>query len=115
MRVCSVHGCPTVFNGTDSRCPKHQGEADQKHWANTRAYSTREHRAFRAAVLERDPVCVICRTEPSTVADHYPLERTDLIARGMNPNEPAYGRGLCAPCHNQHTATSHPAGWHARP
>lgn len=114
MRVCSAAKCPEIYEGTTSRCAKHEREADLKHWARTRAYSTRGHRAFRSAVLIRDPICVICNLAQATIADHYPMERTALIDAGLNPNDPQYGRGLCKPCHDRHTAQTHPAGWAAR-
>jgi 5-methylcytosine-specific restriction protein A len=99
MRVCSVPGCPTIYNGTTTRCPTHQQEANETHWANTRDYNTPGHRTqFRPAVLKRDPICVICHKAPSTVADHHPLTRRELLAVGKNPNDPQYGRGLCTTC-----------------
>lgn len=112
MKVCNVAGCPNIFNGTPGRCPTHETAANTKHWANTRAYSSAGHRAFRTAVLRHDPICVICKLAQSTVADHYPMERTELIDAGLNPNDPQHGRGLCTECHNRWTAQSHPAGWH---
>lgn len=115
MRVCSVHGCPNIYPGTTTRCPEHETTAHQKHWANTRAYSTKGHRAFRTTILTRDPICTNCHTAQSTIADHYPMERTALINAGLNPNDPQHGRGLCKPCHDRHTATTHPAGWNDRP
>lgn len=42
------------------------------------------------------------------------MERTELIERGLNPNDPKYGRGLCKPDHDSQTATNHPAGWNDR-
>lgn len=114
MRVCSVPSCPEIYEGTTSRCERHETEAKQKHWAKTRAYSSKGHRAFRTAVLKRDPICVICHTRFSEVADHYPMERTELIEAGLNPNDPARGRGLCVPCHNSWTSQSHPSGWNDR-
>jgi 5-methylcytosine-specific restriction enzyme A len=56
--------------------------------------------------LERDPICVICGIAPATVADHYPLSRKELVARGMDPNDPAHGRGLCKPCHDSYSGTT---------
>lgn len=115
MKVCNVAGCPTIHDGPTGRCPTHEKQADQKHWAKTRAYSSKGHRQFRSAVLKRDPICVICHVRFSQVADHYPMERTELIEAGLNPNDPTRGRGLCKPCHDSWTARSHPAGWHAQP
>ncbi len=114
MRVCSVTGCGTLYNKSDgSRCAAHRVEADRaRGTASERGYTSPGHRAFRSAVLRRDPICVICKTAPSTVADHYPLSRKQLIAQGMNPNDPANGRGLCKTDHDQSTAHAQPGGWH---
>ncbi|MFV2094839.1 hypothetical protein ACFHW1_05020 [Micromonospora sp. LOL_014] len=51
---------------------------------------------------------------PSTVADHWPRDRRELVAAGLDADDPQYGRGLCARCHNQHTAVAQPGGWHSR-
>jgi 5-methylcytosine-specific restriction protein A len=47
----------------------------------------------------------------STVADHWPVDRRELVARGMNPDDPSGGRGLCASCHGKETAIHQPGGW----
>ena len=66
-------------------------------------------------MLTRDPLCVIClragRTVVSTVADHWPVDRRELVARGMDPDDPSGGRGLCASCHGKETAIHQPGGW----
>jgi len=64
-------------------------------------------------VLDRDPICVLCRLAASTVADHWPTSRRDLEAAGLDPNDPARGRGLCKPCHDRETARNQPGGWNA--
>jgi 5-methylcytosine-specific restriction protein A len=112
MRVCSTPGCPTIYDGTASRCPAHRRAADKAR--GNRGYQSAGHRAFRDAVLARNPVCVICRLAPSTVADHYPRSRKELITLGLNPNDPQYGRGLCAADHNRETAIHQPGGWNNR-
>ena len=114
-RICSKPGCPAIHDGaTGSRCPDHTKAANKEHWARTRAYSSKGHREFRAQVLARDQVCVLCRLRVATVADHYPKSRQDLEQLGMNPDDPAHGRGLCEPCHNTETAHNQPGGWNAR-
>jgi 5-methylcytosine-specific restriction protein A len=113
MRVCSVSGCPTIYDGTTSRCPTHTAQADKaRGTATQRGYTGRGHQAFRRAVLQRDPICVLCHQRQSTVADHHPTSRRDLLEQGLNPNDPQYGRALCATCHNKATATHQPGGWH---
>lgn len=115
-RVCSENGCPTIHHGPGAKCPEHRKDAKRRHWEDTAAYSTPGHRRFRRIVLERDPICTYpagCN-QPSTVADHWPRSRKDLIALHLNPNDPQFGRGLCAPHHNQETAANQPGGWNAR-
>jgi 5-methylcytosine-specific restriction protein A len=68
---------------------------------------------FRRGVLDRDPVCKVCWAEPATVADHYPKSRRQLVAEGLDPNNPQHGRGLCASCHGKETAKNQPGGWNA--
>lgn len=114
-RVCSVAGCPTVYEGTGSRCPSHTRESDRRRGtAHDRGYTSRGHQAFRSAVLDRDPICVVCHAAESTVADHYPRDRRQLEALNLNPNDPRHGRGLCVPCHGRETAAAQPGGWNAR-
>lgn len=111
-RVCNQPGCPEI--GPNPRCPKHTSEADLARGTPAqRGYDTPGHRRFRRIVLTRDPLCVLCGT-PSKVADHYPLSRRDLVAQGLNPNDPDRGRGLCATCHNRETAQHQPGGWAAQ-
>jgi 5-methylcytosine-specific restriction protein A len=112
-RVCSVPGCPTLTTG--GRCAEHQRQAEQiRGSATSRGYGN-GHSRFRQLVLRRDPVCVIPEcTAPSTVADHYPLSRRDLVLRRMDPNDPKHGRGLCASCHGKATAEFQPGGWNNR-
>jgi len=113
MRVCGHSGCPTIYPSDEgSRCAKHRTAARRSRTGNA-VYSSKGHRVFRDKVLRRDPICVLCNATQSTVADHYPLTRIELVDKGMNPNDPDHGRGLCAPCHNKHTAATSPGGWNA--
>jgi 5-methylcytosine-specific restriction protein A len=50
----------------------------------------------------------------ATVADHWPLSRRELAERGMDPDDPAHGRGLCHGCHSKETAINQPGGFNAR-
>lgn len=115
FRVCSLPGCPTIYDGPGSRCPQHRKEAQQRHSRDTAAYRTAGHRKrFRPGVLERDPICVLCNLAASTIADHYPRSRNELIDLGMDPDDPAFGRGLCKSCHDSGTAQRQPGGWNNR-
>lgn len=110
-RVCSTPGCPTLT--TSGRCLEHRREADRAR--GSRGYNTTGHRLFRDLVLHRDPVCVVCQQAPSTVADHWPLSRRDLLHAHLNPNDPTRGRGLCHTCHSRETAKHQPGGWNTHP
>jgi 5-methylcytosine-specific restriction protein A len=55
-------------------------------------------RKTRKRILERDPVCVICRTEPSNTVDH--IISTAKGGSGDDSNL----RGLCRDCHSRKTA-----------
>lgn len=79
--------------------------------ASERGYGAEHRTRFRADVLDRDQVCVVCRQAPSTVADHWPLSRRELVARGLDPNDGRHGRGVCKPCHDRHTAATTDGGF----
>lgn len=113
-RVCTSSDCPELHQGT-GRCPACRTEAEAKRRPGGSVYGTTGHRRFRQAVLDADPICVLCHLAVSNVADHHPLERKELELRGLDPNDPQYGRGLCKPCHDRHTAETNPAGWNQRP
>ncbi len=106
VRICSTPGCGAFTEG-GGRCDEHKRAADKaRGTSKERGYSTPGHRRFRRLVLRRDPICVICKTAPSSVADHYPVSRRDLVASGANPDDPNAGRGVCKPCHDRSTATT---------
>jgi 5-methylcytosine-specific restriction protein A len=102
LRPCGRCGQP-VFRG--GFCRKHYGQADRARGTSVKRGYNVEHRdRFRAGVLRRAMyVCVMCGDE-ATVADHYPRTRRELVLDGDDPNDPQYGRALCAYCHNRHTA-----------
>jgi 5-methylcytosine-specific restriction enzyme A len=113
-KVCSTPRCPNLVES--GRCDDCKGKAEQRRGtAAQRGYTSAGHRRFRRAVLRRDPLCVLC-SAPSTVADHWPRSRRELVEQGLNPNDPAAGRGLCASCHGRETAANpdQRGGWAAR-
>ena len=126
LRVCSQPGCPELTD--QGRCQAHRKQADRARGTRQqRGYGKAHTNRFRPGVLKRDPLCRCTdqtRTAthhhgpqclaPSTVADHWPLDKRELIARGMDDNDPAHGRGLCKVCHDHHTAQAQPGGWHTR-
>jgi len=111
VRTCTTPGCGILTPG--GRCPTCQAAADKARDSGTKTYGPGHRARFRPGVLAKNSGrCVHCG-QPATVADHWPLDRRDLIARGLDPDDPVHGRPLCAPCHNRWTAISNPAGWNA--
>lgn len=111
-RVCNVPGCPNLAQAP--RCEDCESEADRRRGtAAQRGYTSKGHKMFRLKVLRRDKVCVLCNTAPATEADHYPVDRRTLVLKGEDPNNPRFGRGLCAHCHSAQTAKHQPGGWAA--
>jgi 5-methylcytosine-specific restriction enzyme A len=103
---CPVPGCGELTAG--GRCEEHKRAANrQRGTASQRGYGQAHRDRFRAGVLERDVNCVLCIAEErwiqATVADHWPLGRDELVERGLDPDDPANGRGLCASCHSRVT------------
>lgn len=112
MQTCSTPGCPELV--PTGRCAGCQSDAEKRRGNSAqRGYGRRHQDRFRKGVLAKNPVCVICRRNPSTVADHHPLDRRQLQAKGLDADDPIYGRGLCAPCDSAQTAARQPGGWHA--
>lgn len=110
-QVCNVPGCPNLTQ--ERRCEGCERAADARRGtAHQRGYGGR-HVMFRRKVLRRDKACVLCGS-PASEADHWPLDRRTLVLRGLDPNDPAYGRGLCSPCHKAETSVRQPGGWAAQ-
>lgn len=123
-KVCSTPGCPHLIDH-GSKCDRCRKQSERERRPKGNPYSNTGHRRFRRAVLARDPYCTcpgdtslggcgrhqgLCG-RPSTVADHYPHERSELIEMRLDPNDPRFGRGLCAACHNTKTAKTRPFGF----
>lgn len=117
--------CKALHGEPGSKCPGCKALARREWDARrpspaARGYTGRHRSHFRPEVLKRDPVCV-CKaahcphdgpcSQPSIVADHHPWSRRELVAMGMDPDDPTYGRGLCKGCHDRHTARAQPGGW----
>ena len=118
LKVCTGRPGKRCAQLTDSgRCPDCRTAADRaRGTSRERGYNTAGHRRFRAAVLRRDVFCVLGCGSLATVADHHPLSRRELVERGLNPNAPEHGRGLCAPCHGRETQANpdQRGGWNRR-
>lgn len=56
-------------------------------------------------------MCVLCKQRVATVADHWPHSLQSLVEQGLDPYDPAVGRGLCHPCHSRETARLQPGGF----
>lgn len=113
LHVCSTPGCPELTT-TGGKCPECRSEADARRGsARQRGYDGSWERK-RATYLRRFPICALCGGL-STVADHYPTSRRDLIAmRVPDPDADHRLRPLCASCHGVQTALHQPGGWNAR-
>lgn len=95
-KACLRPHCPNLAN-EGQHCPEHRrGTPAQRGYGPS-------HRRWRAQVLARDPLCVLCcrdegRVTPSTIADHV----IPLSAGGTW--KLTNGQGVCRPCHNRKTA-----------
>ncbi|MFP3987099.1 holin [Streptomyces sp. E11-3] len=98
------------------QCTRRRKAAGERaHGSSTQqGYGTEHRELFPKPVLARDPVCVVCGEVPSTEADHWPRSRKQLIAEGLDPNDPRHSRGLCSTCHKRETARRQPGGWNRR-
>ena len=99
---CSFPGCPELTPPGQSRCDIHAYDRTRP-TARDRGYDRAHETRFREDVLAREPYCRLCYA-PAKAADHHPLSRRELVARGENPNDPRHGRGLCVRCHNSETS-----------
>lgn len=112
LKPCNESGCPTLVPKGTSRCEAHRRKAEARRGSpSQRGYGHRHRTVFREGVLARNPICVLCMRRPATEADHWPRSRDELIADGLDPDDPQHGRGLCHPCHSTETATNQPGGW----
>lgn len=123
-RVCSTPGCPNLIETPARKCDAcARAQRDRARTRGHNPYGTKGHQSFRRQVLARDPYCTcpgdsgrggcgkhhgLCGN-PSTIADHYPYERTELIDMRLNPNDPKFGRGpmqTMPRCKNRQNKTS---------
>ena len=136
----AYEACRTPLRRWGSRCTRYAPPPAVHTWSppapcatsagkprTSAALAAAIHRLARARVLARDPRCVcpgdgpdgcgrhhgLCGA-PSTIADHWPLERVELIEAGLDPNDPARMRGLCKRCHDSKTARTKPSGFNGR-
>jgi 5-methylcytosine-specific restriction protein A len=117
-RRCTTPGCPgdVVLGTRTGKCPPcTEARVRPRPSSAAQGYGAGHRDRFRPGVLARDRVCVVCKKRPATEADHYPLSRRELVAQGLDADDPARGRGLCKPCHGSETGRNQPAGWAAEP
>lgn len=90
--------CDTIVAPGRTYCAQHQPIGWGAHpSANHQAHTRNERRAFRDAVLAREPRCRVCGA-PATEADHI-----IPVSRGGNNDPDTNGQGLCAKHHDQKT------------
>lgn len=114
LSVCTTPGCPHLT--LDGKCTEHKRAAEQQRGTSAqRGYGGPQWQAARRAVLRRDRVCVVCNVARSTVADHYPTSRRELVEQGAQDPDALYRlRGVCRSCHSKETARYQPGGWNLR-
>ena len=98
-RLCFYPGCYAHADG--DWCVQHKPphRADTRPSASRRGgYDLKAWRNLRAMALHRQPLCVACRSKPSTDVDHIVP-----IAEGGG-NEAGNLQALCHACHSRKTA-----------
>ena len=74
----------------------------KRSWQHKQVYDTARWRSLRRAILDRDPLCVICLAAgtlaPATVVDHI-----KPLTKGGDPWLPSNLRGCCKRCHDELT------------
>ena len=116
LKPCPTPGCPALIPTKDRACKECLKRI--RHTTDRTPYKSISHRKARAKLLALHPYCQCegCKahkglcTQKATIADHYPLERFELIAEGKDPNALCYMRALCKKCHDIKTASTRPAG-----
>jgi 5-methylcytosine-specific restriction protein A len=103
LRRCSTPGCPGILENPAQRsCVTCARRADAARIDHHR-YSSAAWRRRRASFLARHPRCVDCGA-PATIADHAPVARRVLVARGVaDPDAERWLQARCKPCHQRRT------------
>lgn len=102
LTPCSAPGCPELTAGR-RYCLKHR-KAEYRRIdavrpsAAERGYTSPEWKALRLRVLTRDPLCVVCRQVPSSIADH-------IVPKAQGGQDVLSNlRGVCRQCDSRDTA-----------
>ena len=119
MASCNVGLCTEPRANGSAQCEKHRRDTERERGTSAeRGYNSAVWRKrTRPTVLRRDPFCTCtaedCHPEHpgdgrcmrvSTDVDHHPESRRELVARGADPNDPKFSRGMCHSCHSRKTA-----------
>jgi 5-methylcytosine-specific restriction protein A len=100
-KCCSEIGCTILVHDGKSRCPAHRGESRWAPRTGTSRTGTKAHKARRARILRRDPLCKLAYpgcTGTSTVADHI----RPLAANGADTESNM--QGACRSCSDKKTS-----------
>ena len=105
--------CPRCRRPVVGPCPTCRARREQQ--APSFTYDTADWTKRRAAFLRANPFCCLCGA-PSTVADHWPDSRRQLLRRGVtDPDSDHRLRPLCATCHGRETVRRQPGGFNNGP
>ena len=100
--MCPEPGCPTIVEG-GGRCARHGRPTKPRPTTTEQGYGS-AWRRVRDRFIARHRVCVDCGG-PSSVADHDPVTRRELVARGdPDPDAEHHLVPRCGPCHSRKTA-----------
>jgi len=94
LKACSVPGCPRTCRAGARRCSDHRKGTSAKGASPTQGvYDSPVWKRLRRRVLQEEPICRLCHTNPSTVADHI----VELLDGGA-PYDRANLQGSCHRC-----------------
>jgi 5-methylcytosine-specific restriction enzyme A len=113
-RPCAQPGCPELVRGRDGTCEEHTRQrASQRENRGGSSYGSRWNRVVQPKFIYRNPWCALCGRQ-ATVADHFPVSRTVLVAKGdPNPDAFRHLRPLCKPCDAKERPKREPGGFYA--
>ena len=115
-KVCSTSGCPHLVS-SGSLCDECRKAKDKRRTRGRNPYTSKAHRLARARAGKGPAVRLSRRRAgrmrkapclcgaPSTIADHWPIERIELVEAGLDPTT----RNACAACASAAT-TARPQG-----
>jgi 5-methylcytosine-specific restriction protein A len=111
-RPCSQPGCPELVRGRDGACAEHSKQrAAQRQNRGGSSYGRDWRERVQPRFIYRNPWCVLCG-QRAQVADHWPISRRDLIARGeRNPDAVTHLRPLCKACDAKERPKREPGGF----